>query len=248
MDFIDRVSSFEYSIWVVCAFLYLIDHVKLLRENELIYEQTPFGSWFFRLSKVPFSIWGKDLYLINPLFPWTCAFKVLWGEKGSRRKKMITRERHKLFVFAYHLLYMRVTSTISFIAMFILGPYVTATRGLVFSIITIVATHSLLNLATVPVLWAHRSTYRLRKVKIIFLLLENIVCFPYTAVLVKRLCLNYKIQCDGLMLAKTLQPSTNFLAILENAAERLLGRVEQLAGSPSCGKEIQEYILKVRSF
>ena len=248
MDFLDRGSSFEYSIWVVCAFLYLIDHVKLLRENELIYEQTPLGSWFFRLSKVPFSIWGKDLYLINPLFPWTCAFKVLWGEKDSRRKKMISRERNKLFVFAYHLLYMRVTSTISFIAMFILGPYLTATRGLVFSIITVVSIHFLINLAIVPVLWNHRSTYRLSKAKVISLLLENIVCFPYTAVLVKRLCLNYKIQCDGLMLAKTLEPSTNFLTILENATERIRGRVEELAESPSCRKEMQEYILKVRSF
>ena len=247
MDFLNRISSFEYSIWIVCAILYLIDHLKLLHENEIIYEQTPLGSWSFRLSKFPFSIWGKDLYLINPLFPWTCAFKVLWGEQVSPRKKKVVRERHNLFVFTYQLLHVRVASTISFIALFILGPCLTATRGLVFSLIMVVSVHFLSNLAMAPVLWVRRSTYRLSKAKAIFLLIENFVLFPYTAVLAKRVCLNYQIQCDGLMLAKTLQPGTNFLAIREIAAERMKEQMEELAQTPSHGKELQEYILKLRS-
>lgn len=186
--------------------------------------------------------------MINPCFPWACAFMARWGERNCKKKRLITKEQRNLKVFIYHLYYVRAMSTLSFISFTIFGPHITATRGLVYALIVVVIMNLIMILTLVPILWTHRYAYRLKIGKVAALCLENMICFPYTAALVKRLSLNYEIRCDGLLLAKTLQPNSNFLVILENAAGRMMEQVEELSEPLSGKKDNQEYIDSVRAF
>jgi len=250
LDLIEKISSFEYSLWIVCFALYLFDHLKLLSGDELLYETTPFDNWHLRLSKVPFSIHGKDLYLINPFFPAGVAFKARWGADTFRLKKKVRRERRSLLIFMHHLRDVRVASMISFITFTIMGPYFTSTRGLLFALLTVVSVNLVLNLALLPMLWLHHDTFRLSKGKIVALCVESLIVFPYVAALAKRISFNYEIRCDGLMLAKTLGPNSNYRAILDNATERLKERLESLSDSPDnrARAELHKYISSVQAF
>lgn len=242
----ETIVAFEYSIWVVCAILYFLEHVQLLVPNELIYEDTLHRAWKFRLSRLRFTIFNKDLYVLNPFMPWRSAFKAKWGENVSPSKKTIKAEQRHLLRLVKAALDIRIVSAMSFVSLFILCPYMTATRGLNVSLVIGLLINCFSGIVIVFALWSRFETFRLTKGKLILLICEALVLPPYMACLWKRISINYEIQCDGLILAKALKGRNNFEAVVEIASMRVREDSEQ-DGQRESRNPIQDYLIKLRA-
>lgn len=205
------------------------------------------GRWRFRINKIPFTMFNKELYVLNPFFPWLCTFKAIWGQDFSPSAKAARIECRDLLAFLRSCSELRLVSLFSFIAMFILGPLLTATRGLTHAVLAILMLNVLLQVFSVSVLWFRRKALKVSKWKSILLAFEGLVCPPYTACLIKRISLNYMIACDGLVLAKALRRSTNYPVVLEDVTSRIQEQLQ--VGSLPVGQEMLagKYIKKLRS-
>lgn len=246
MDLWATIASFEYTLWIGCAGFYILDHIKRLTPQELLYEETLLGAWSLRVSKVPFTIFNKELYVLNPFLPWVCAFKPKWGQNIYPSGRAVRLERHDFLTFLKRCTPLRLVSLFSFIGLFVLGPYLTATRGLTHAVITVVLLNVLLQVLSISVLWFYSKALKVSKWKSILLAFEALVCPPYTACLLKRISLNYIIACDGFIVAKSLHRFTNFPVALEHAANRIHERSQ--AGSLSEEQELlaDKYLEKLR--
>jgi hypothetical protein len=242
----ETIVAFEYSFWVVCAILYFLEHMQLLVPSELVYEDTLSSAWKFRLSRLPFTIFNKDLYVLNPFTPWRSAFKANWGENLSPSRKTIKAERCHLLRFVKAALDLRVISATSFISLFILCPYVTANHGISVSLSIAFLINCLSCILMVPVLWFRSGTFRLTKGKLLLFVCEALLLPPYMACLLKRVSLSYEIQCDGLILAKVLRGRNNFEAILDSASLRVHQNCGH-EGQPESRNQIQDYLVKLKA-
>ena len=242
----ETLVAFEYSFWIVCAVLYFLEHVQLLAPRELLYEDRLRKAWKFRLSGLPFTIFNKDLYVLNPFMPWRSAFKAKWGENLSPSKKTVKAEQRHLLAFAKAARELRIISAMSFVSLFVLCPYVTATRGLIASLVTALLINSVACILMIPTLWFRSEIFRLTKGKLLLLVCEALVLPPYMACLLKRVSLNYEVQCDGLILAKVLKGSNNFQAVLESASLKVREESGQYRQGES-SNQIQDYLFKLRA-
>lgn len=163
------------------------------------------------------------------------------GENLSPSRKTIKAEQRHLPAFERAALELRLISALSFVSLFILCPYVTATRGLSVSLVTALLINSGSCILTMIALWFHSETFRLTKSKLYFFVCEAVVLPPYTACLLKRVSLNYKIQCDGLILAKILRGNNNFEAIVESASLKLREEWGEHR------QDEQDYLVKLRA-
>lgn len=231
MQLWDTITSFEYALWIGCGVLYFLDHMKLFNPHELLIEETLMGAWSFRIHKVPYTISNKELHILNPLSPWLCSFKAKWGQDIFPSGRAVRLEHRDLLAFVKSCTLLRLVSLFSFIGLFVLGPYLTATRGLTHAVITVISLNVLLQVLSISVLWFHGKTLKVSKWKSVFLAIEALVCPPYTACLLKRISLSYIIACDGLIVAKGIRRSTNFSVVLERAANRIQER-SQVESSP----------------
>jgi hypothetical protein len=224
LDLWDTIVSFEYTLWIGCAVFYILDHIKLLTPQELFYEETLLGAWSLRVNKVPFTIFNKELYVLNPFLPWLCAFKAKWGQDICPSGRVVRLEHHDFLTFLKSCTPLRLVSLCSFIGLFVLGPYLTATRGLIYAVITVVLLNVLLQVLSISALWFYGKALKVSKWKSVLLAFEAFICPPYTACLLKRISLNYIIACDGLIVAKALRRFTNFPVALEHVANRIQER------------------------
>jgi len=247
LEFWNAIVSFEQTLWVGCAIFYLFDHLKLLTPQELLYEETIFRGWSFRVNKIPFTIFNKELYILNPFFPWLCTLRTMWGQELDSSGRAVRLEHRDLLVFLNSCSELRLVSLLSFIGLFILGPYVTATRGLVHAVLLVVFLNVLLQVFSISTLWFRHKALKVTKWKSVLLVFEALVCPPYTACLLKRISLNYRIACDGLIVARTLRRSTNFPVLLEHVASRI--QEHSLVGFLPEGQELPDdkYLEKLRS-
>lgn len=228
MDLWNQLVLFEQMIWVLCGVLYLIDHVALLESTQLLCDERPWG-WRFRLQIYPFTIAGKDLYLLDPLQPWWGTFVLPWGEGHAEGEstsaksdtKSVRQTRRDLLVFRQQIMLLRVVSTLSFVSLFVVGPAMTATRGLTHAVLSVVPIHVVLVSLGAVVLWRLRQMLKLPIGGLLGLLVEALICPPYAASLLKRVALHYGIEVDGVGLAKVLKPRSNFQELLARAVARL---------------------------
>ena len=246
MDLWYTITAFEYSVWIGCAVFYVIDHFIFLNPQELLYEEKPSGTWRFRINSIPFLIFKKELCVIRPYFPWLCSLKLSWGKNLFPSERTVRSERRDLLIFLKSSSELRLVSLISFISLFALGPYLTATKGLTHAILTVALLNVLLQVCSLLTLWSRHKNLKVSKLKILLLMLEGLVCPPYTACLLKRISLHYAVSCDGLIFGKDFHKTVNFPAVLEHAAIRLQD-LSQVGSLPE-GNELvtEKYLAKLR--
>ena len=224
---------------------YLLDHVVLLRPQELLYEERLPGSWKFRFNRIPYLIFNKDIRLINPFTPWLCVFRVRWHEDGfPTSRAAIKSERIDFLRFLRDCWELRLISTCSFMLIFIVGPYLTASRGLAHGLFVVAVLNVLFQLFAASSLLMSRSALRLTSGKILFLIFEGVICPPYAACLLRRASLNYTISCDGLIFGKSIRRTLNLGEVFEHA--RL--KIEDLPNSEALQDRLraQNYLSRLQ--
>ena len=241
------IISFEYTLWIGCAALYLFDHARLLSPQELLYEEMLTGRWRIRVNKISFTLFNKELYILNPFLPWLCVFRAMWGQDFSPSAKVARMERQNFLACLRGCSELRLVSLFSFIAIFIIGPLLTATKGLPYAVLAILMLNVRFQVLSVSILWFRHKALRVSRWTSMLLVFEGLVCPPYTACLLKRVSLNYMITCDGLVLAKALHRSRNFPAAREHIASRIREQLQVEAFSAGQEKSVSRYIKKLRS-
>lgn len=223
----DQLVAFEYSIWMLCGALYLLDHCKLVEPRLLLCEER-MQKWQFQLHITPFTLRGKDLYLLDPLRPWWGAFLVSWGQGQMTSEENILKTERRalriahldLLVFRKQAVLLRAVSTISAVTLFALGPVLTAQRGLTTAVLTVVPIHVVLVGVSGFALWSLRGPLKLASPTVLGLVTEALICPPYAASLLKRVSICSGFQVDGVELARHLQPRSNFQELLVRATAR----------------------------
>lgn len=223
----DHLVAFDYTIWLLCAALYLLDHVKLVEPNRLLCEERS-RIWQFRLHITPFTLGGKDLYLLDPLRPWWGAFVLPWGDSPATdegaapqsERRALRIARRDLLLFRRQATVLRTVSTISAVTLFVLGPLLTAQRGLTMAILVVVPIHVILVGVSGFALWALRGSLQLSMATVLGLVTEALICPPYAASLLKRVSIRSSFQVDGVELARHLQPRSNFKELIARAMAR----------------------------
>ena len=223
----DHLVAFDYTIWLLCASLYLLDHVKRVEPSRLLCEERP-RTWQFRLHIMPFTLRGKDLYLLDPLRPWWGAFVLSWGQgpatgegAAPQLERRALRLAHRdLLVCRRQATWLRTVSTISAVALFVVGPLLTAQRGLTTAILVVVPIHVTLVGVGAFALWSSRERFQLSMATVLGLVTEALICPPYAASLLKRVSIRSIFQVDGVELARHLQPRSNFKELIARAMAR----------------------------
>lgn len=125
-----------------------------------------------------------------------------------------------LLVFRRQATVLRAVSTILALTLFVLGPMLTAQRGLPTAILIALPIHVTLVGVSAFALWSSREWLQLSMATVLGMVTEALICPPYAASLLKRVSIRSGFQVDGVELARHLQPRSNFKELVARATAR----------------------------
>ncbi len=134
---LDNILFDAQGIWVVIALFYILDNVKQLRSNRLVFRETWNFGWQPEVPSDTLVFLNKQIIFLKILLPHTMAIQLEWftdephnSSRIRRADRFLRVARRKIFIF-------RCISTASFFAFFVEGPAITHWRGLTIGLVYI---------------------------------------------------------------------------------------------------------------
>lgn len=134
----------DYAIWLVPATFYLLDNVVLLHSSEMLLTETAGLHWRANLIETPFTWRQKVVYLLNPLCPYSTAYKIHWHAPVSHKSPSEHSARRLLRLLSRSALPLRVVACCSFLLLFVAGPAIGIGVGLGQAMVVVISLHLVL--------------------------------------------------------------------------------------------------------
>lgn len=176
------LPSAEALLISMAAGLYLYDSMLLVYCNEGILVASGRADWTMRFGSAYLSVFGKEVFLPNPLFPHRPVYRLGWRLEGGERtgKQDWTTQRTALrplgpFIWG-------IAGGL-FLAL-PLGLFTRLGEGALLAALLLIYANIVLALAW---LWLHRATFALSGRKFAALAFESLACPPFALNLVRRI-------------------------------------------------------------
>jgi hypothetical protein len=222
------ILDYELALPLGAIAFYLYDSALLLYRNELVLERTARAWRMARTADV--RLFGRRLFLPNPLNPQTPLFRVSWSEADTRGKAE-SAENLNRFVTALRPL--RVLAVLLLLLLGVALPVVSVKAGLGGMMLGVFAAYYLTTLIALVVIHARRGQLDLTRRAFWSLAFDVIACPPFAANIVRKLSLRRSIAGDPLLFAAEAMSKaalcTTLGQVRSQAREELEG---EPAGSP----------------
>jgi hypothetical protein len=194
----DSVSVSEQSIWLVIALFYVLDNVKQLPGNQLIFHETWKLNWRAAVPSDTLVFLNKQIFLLNILLPHTLTIPLEWltaepynASRIRRADRLLRVARRKIFSF-------RCISVISFFAFFVEGPILTHWRGLTFALLHIAPIYAGALIMLLFSFLSDRRFWQLSATQAIAATAEAAICPAYLVNITHRVSWKYiRVNADG---------------------------------------------------
>ncbi len=209
----------EQIIWVIPGLFYLLDNFVTLQTSQFLFFQDSTYRWRSKLDVFPFTWKSKSLYWLNPLTPYTCAFKLNWSYTDAQAFQKVGESRILLWTHSAKCL--TLTGTLSFILLFLVGPLITHFDSLTDAILIITPIHILLVFCTGAILAKKKDQAYVWKV-----IFELILCPGYLPNISRRYTIDVNLQnTNGIAVAQQLMSSED--------AKELFDRINEIVSEQS---------------
>lgn len=175
------MTPVEFWLPIGAIAFYLYDSAQLLWHNELVYLHGA-GRWR-AAGPSTISLWGRRLYLPNPLLPQRPGFKVHWSLNDTRPAAAPVPGE-----------FLRALRPVGFICLLLCGlllllPVVSWTLGTGLTMLLLFAGYYLLVLCALAWVLARRAALRLSGTACAGLAFDALACAPFAVNLVRRIAL-----------------------------------------------------------
>jgi hypothetical protein len=196
-------------LWLLIFAFYFFDNFCLIDEKQIVVLENPDLKWSFRFSGIPFVVLKRPLYVLQPLTPYTFAFKMPWQISDPNTPYEMIRSRRKIAVWRSRLCIIRVLSSAAFINLFVLGPYLTVSYSLIFALAIVGPLHVALLVYVIVQLLTHRRLLNYNDRTLWVLVAEISLCPGYLPNLCRRISLSYTCEdIDGVVFALRFSPAS----------------------------------------
>lgn len=203
-------------VWIVPGLFYLLDNFVTLQTNQFLFLQDSTCRWRSKLDVFPFSWKSKSLYWLNPLTPYTCAFKLTWAYTNAIPFQKTGENR--ILLWTYSTKCLKLTGTLSFILLFLVGPLITHFDSLTDAILVVALAHILLVFCTGMILARKKGQAYVWKV-----IIELVLCPGYLPNISRRYTIDLDLRnTNGLAVAQHLMSSEDAKELFDRINEIVL--------------------------
>lgn len=173
---VDAFNPSDQSIWLFCASLYLIDHLRLHSGREMILTETLASGWTPLLPLHGYRVAGRAVTLLRPFFPFLAAVRLGWLEREPFSRARLGRTATLLRSHQRSLAPFRALGCVNFIAIFAVGPILTSHAGLAYALAMVLPVHLAGIAFLAACLAARRHALRIKWPQVAGLMFECAVC------------------------------------------------------------------------
>jgi hypothetical protein len=212
--------SFESLLVPGILAFYLYDSIILLSSNELVFTRHH-PAWEFGCPGDSHLLFGRRLYIPNPLTPGIPLFRVYWLESGQRPKNDASLE--KFLATISPLRYMMVV----LLSIFFVGiPAVLIYFGSSKQLLWAFGSIYIVILATLILIFAKKDALGISNRQFLALSFESMACAPFALNLLRKLTLHRSINSDPIEFAREMFRRETFYRLLDAVCERIDEQIE----------------------
>lgn len=188
------MTAVEFWLPIGAIAFYLYDCAQLLWHNELLFVR---GARRWRAEgPSTISLWGRRVYLPNPLLPQQPGFKVHWNLDDARVAPAALPAE-----------FLRALRPIGFITIVLAGlllalPFISWTLGAGLVLLLLFASYYLFVLVALAFMVHARAALRLDGKACASLAFDALACAPFAANLVRKIALRHGIEGDPVLFAQ----------------------------------------------
>ena len=190
-----QLLTTDYLFWLVAFLFYLLENIKLTKQNELILQESAACRFNPLVSLNGFEIGVKEVHVLKIFTPYTTFIKLNIDPKRKSEEGFI-RESRLIGLFEFHLLPFRVIGSIAFIYL-LAGPILTFYFGIAATFIFLTPIHLLFLLLALFFLVLKRKQLGLSCSDIGAIYFELLLVPAYMAAITKKIGNKKKFLCDG---------------------------------------------------
>lgn len=176
LDGLDVFSPPDQSFWLVCAFLYIADHLRLHSGREMILAETLGRRWIPLLPLHRYRLAGRTITLLRPFFPFLTAVKLGWLEREPFSPTRLQRTDALMQSHQRSLAPFRALGCVNFVSLFVIGPAATSHAGLTYAFVLVVPIHVAAISVLAVCLAVRRRALRIQWAQVAGLMFECAVC------------------------------------------------------------------------
>jgi hypothetical protein len=183
----DSIYLSEQSIWLAVALFYILDNVKQIPGNTMVFRETWRFSWVAELPSNAFVFNNRQFVLLHPFLPYTITLAVQWLTPEPTQPARILRADRILRVARRRVFPFRIISVLCFFAFFIAGPVLTWWYGLTFATLNVLPFYVASLLMLLMVLISNRHFWHLTAWQITAAAIEAAICPAYLINFARRI-------------------------------------------------------------
>lgn len=196
---INQLLTTEYLFWLVAFLFYVLENLKLTKQDELILVET------FRcrirpiISHNGFEISGKEVNILNIFTPYTLYFRVKINS-SKRCAEGFLRAARKISLFERRVMPFRVIGGIAFMYL-VSGPFLTYYFGISGAFLLLLPMHISCLIGSLIFLFVLRRKLNLSYKDLAAIYMELLLVPAYMAAITKKIANKQSFQCDGFYFA-----------------------------------------------
>lgn len=208
--------TFEYLVILGLVGFYLYDSAKLCFYNEFYITKGFFQKIDAQMLTNQFSVFKKFLMIPQPFCPQYLCFKARWQlNKLNENDQVLQKDIHTISDFYKILRPLQYLIYANTIFTLILLPLALVLKWGYLLLAVIITLIYLINFFNILVIFFLRNKLQLSNLKFIHLLTDALFCPPFALNLLQKICLNYEIKSDAVVLCQQLLAPDEFQQLLQ---------------------------------
>lgn len=200
--------------WQLCLGIvafYLFDSIRLLFRNEVIFSESG-GRWHVHFADDRWVMFGKCLYLPNPLTPWRAPFRTSWSPAAKPAAKALLP--------LASLWPLRVLVAVVSGLLLIVLPIALLRLSAFWQLCALVSCY-LLIISLLAILWRRRDLLSLSAHRWRQLALDALICPPFALNTLRKLTFDAPMSLDAVEIARHVLDKAQLAAFVTTLLARL---------------------------
>lgn len=216
---IHQLQTTEYLFWLVALAFYLLDSIKLLDKSQLLIIETITGKFKPSFSLNTFEIQGRQVQLLNLLFPFTGFLKLSTIPNQDPTSNFL-QTKDELLALQRNVFLFKTISLISFLYL-LSGPFLTFYIGLRMTFLVLLPIHLLLLLMTLVLLLYKRKSLDLSYGGLSAIFFDCLVVPAYLPNIVRKIYNKRTFNCDGYYFSLTNSSTKDIEEVQYNISRKI---------------------------
>lgn len=232
----------ENVMWGIPLAFYIYDNCCLINDRQIIIIEKLWARWTFRITKIPFEIAGKHLYILPLFMPFMFAFKLQWLVRQQNGGYKISVYKKRIAIWSRRLRGFRVVAGYSFINLFIAGPLLTIKGGIMFALTFVLPLHIILLIVVIYLLTSRSAVLDVSRNDIVLGVIELTLCPGYLPNICRRLSLScIEADVDGVRFIRKYGEASTIESLLDIIAFRLSDIRSRAEENGGITKDVDDY-------